>query len=231
MIAQLSQLLSSFVAIYERGLPLVGGAKCSCARLKSAPVSNHTHTQTQLFNCPLFGTTRMSCGLVPEETFTRSHPSWSSDRCVSHIHLSDHSQLCSLKCRLVFFPYRPGLTSMQHTASHTATVQLSSHNQWYVLIGKQYYQLPEFIPSISNSGLHSCISIHFHPHSACHLSSKTYPLTPALHWHQCPDWLPDFSNLYFRHILLHFFVYPLLTASTLYWITTSTFNNQLDYLF
>jgi len=28
---------------------------------------------------------------------------------------SDHSHLCPLKCHLIFFPYRPGLTSMQHT--------------------------------------------------------------------------------------------------------------------
>jgi len=44
-------------------------------------------------------------------------------------HPPDHSQLCSLKCHLIFFPYRPGLTSMQHTASHATTVQPSSHNQ------------------------------------------------------------------------------------------------------
>ena len=30
-------------------------------------------------------------------------------------HPPDHSHLCSLKCHLIFFPYRPGLTSMQHT--------------------------------------------------------------------------------------------------------------------
>jgi len=28
-------------------------------------------------------------------------------------HLSDHSHLCSLKCHLIFFPYMPGLTSLQ----------------------------------------------------------------------------------------------------------------------
>ena len=46
-----------------------------------------------------------------------------------------------------FFPYRPCLTAIQHTASHTAAVQPPCHNQWYVLIGKQWYQLPEFIHS------------------------------------------------------------------------------------
>ena len=73
-------------------------------------------------------------------------------------HLPDHSHLCSLKCHLIFFPYRPGLTSMQHTALHTTTVQPSSHNQRHVLIGKQWYQLVEFIPANLNSSLHSCIS-------------------------------------------------------------------------
>jgi len=41
-----------------------------------------------------------------------------------------------LKCHHIFFPYRPGLTSMQHAASHTTTVQPSSHNQRHVLIGR-----------------------------------------------------------------------------------------------
>jgi len=40
---------------------------------------------------------------------------------------------------------------MQHAASHTAAVQPSSHNQRHVLIGKQWYQLPELIPTNSNS--------------------------------------------------------------------------------
>jgi len=42
---------------------------------------------------------------------------------------------------------------MQHAASHTTTVQPSSHNQRHVLIGKQWYQLPELIPTNSNSAL------------------------------------------------------------------------------
>ena len=52
-------------------------------------------------------------------------------------------------CHLIFFPYRPGLTSMQHAASHTTTVQPSTHNQRYILIGKHRYQLPELIPARS----------------------------------------------------------------------------------
>ena len=74
-------------------------------------------------------------------------------------HPSDHSHLCPLKCHLIFFSYRPGLTSMQHTISHTTAVQSLSRYQWYIFIGKQWYQVPEFFPSNSNSGLRSCISI------------------------------------------------------------------------
>ena len=40
---------------------------------------------------------------------------------------------------------------MQHAASHTTTVQPFSHNQRHVLIGKQWYQLPELISTNSNS--------------------------------------------------------------------------------
>jgi len=47
---------------------------------------------------------------------------------------------------------------MQHTTSLTTAIQPPSHCQWYNFIGKRRYQLPEFIPSNSNSGLHSCIS-------------------------------------------------------------------------
>jgi len=64
---------------------------------------------------------------------------------------------CPLKCHLIFLSYGPGLTSM-----HTTAVQSPSHYQWYILIGKQWYQLPELIPPNSNSGLHSCISISIH---------------------------------------------------------------------
>jgi len=50
-----------------------------------------------------------------------------------------------------------------------------SHYQWYIFIDKQWFQLPEFIPSNSNSGLHSCISIFVYTQR--HLNNKTYPLT------------------------------------------------------
>jgi len=56
------------------------------------------------------------------------------------------------------FPFLQAiLTSMQHTASHTTAVQSPSHCQWYILIGKQRYQLPEFIPSNSNFMLLKCM--------------------------------------------------------------------------
>jgi len=44
---------------------------------------------------------------------------------------------------------------MQHAASHTTAVQPSSHNQRHVLIGKQWYQLPELIPTNSNSAVNA----------------------------------------------------------------------------
>jgi len=55
---------------------------------------------------------------------------------------------------------------MQHTTSHTTAVESPSHHQRYILIGKQWYQLLEFIPFNSNSVLYkeiqvnSIISVH-----------------------------------------------------------------------
>ena len=70
-------------------------------------------------------------------------------------HPSYRSDLCPLKCHLIFLSYRPCLTSMPHTSSHTTAVQFPSHWQWYIPNGKQWYQLPQFIASDSNTGLHS----------------------------------------------------------------------------
>jgi len=98
---------------------------------------------------------------------------------------SEHSHLCPLKCHLIFFSYRPGLTSMQHATSHTTAVQFPSHHQWYILIGKQWYQMPEFIPSNSNCGIHSCISISSagrwktHSHMTRQTSHCCRPVTAA----------------------------------------------------
>jgi len=38
-------------------------------------------------------------------------------------HPSDHSHLCLLKCHIIFFPFRPGRTSTQHT---TFTIKMKS---------------------------------------------------------------------------------------------------------
>jgi len=76
-------------------------------------------------------------------------------------HSSDHSHLCPQKCHLIFFSYRPELASMKHTTSQTTAVQSPCHFQWYVLIGKQWYKLPAFIPSslnsVENGGLTMCM--------------------------------------------------------------------------
>jgi len=42
-------------------------------------------------------------------------------------HPSNHSHLCPLKCHFIFLSHRPGLTSTQHTTSHTTAVQSLSH--------------------------------------------------------------------------------------------------------
>jgi len=74
----------------------------------------------------------------------------------------NHSHLYPLKCHLIFLSYRPGRTFMQHTTLHTTVVQPPSHFQWNILIGKEWYQLPEFIPSSSHSVLHTCFRISIH---------------------------------------------------------------------
>ena len=99
----------------------------------------HTHTHNRLMAFVRDNPGRP----VPEETCTRSHPSWST------YFLYHLSHLCSLKCHQVFFPYRLGLTSLQHAASHTTTIQPSCHNQRHILIGKQWYQLLACMSSIS----------------------------------------------------------------------------------
>ena len=63
---------------------------------------------------------------------------------------------------------------MQHTTSHTAAIQHPSPNQLYIPIGKQWYQLPEFIPSNSYSGLHIC-NDHLYC-TATTLNTTAYPM-------------------------------------------------------
>ena len=89
-------------------------------------------------------------------------------------HPSNHSHLCPLKCLLIFLSYGPGLTSMQRTTSQTTTVQSPPHFQWYILIGKQRYQLPEFIPSNLDFVLHSCISISIHREESSQRTTAVY---------------------------------------------------------
>jgi len=62
-------------------------------------------------------------------------------------------------------PYRPGLTSMQHTASHTTTVLPSSHISDTSLLVSSGKQLPELIPSDSKYAIQckyiSILTAHF----------------------------------------------------------------------
>jgi len=50
--------------------------------------------------------------------------SWNTNFYFNIACLSDHSHLCPLKCHFIFFPYRPGLTPMQHFTLHTTAVQM-----------------------------------------------------------------------------------------------------------
>jgi len=86
-----------------------------------------------------------------------------------------------------------------HYFTHTTAVQSPSYYQWYILIGKQWHQLPEFIPSNSNSGLYSCISI------SIHTQHVTWITKLILQLQICTDtniylcdlyWLLDSSNLW-----------------------------------
>jgi len=123
---------------------------------------------------------------------------WNSVFYLNITHPSDHSHLCSLKCLIIFFPDRPGLTSVQHTTSHTAAIQPPSPNQWYIPIGEQWYQLPEFIPSNSNFGLHSCISISIHIQHVTYVAENIH----YLHLHQVEHKiLPQYSE-WFLTVLL-----------------------------
>jgi len=51
---------------------------------------------------------------------------------------------------------------MQRITLQATAVQSFCHYKRYILIVEQWYQLPEFISSSLNSGLHSCINISIH---------------------------------------------------------------------
>jgi len=69
---------------------------------------------------------------------------------------------------------------MQHAALHTTTVQPSSHNQRHDLIGKQWHQLPELIPTNSFSSFIS-FSMYSFQESLIPLSSTiTFPDAPLI---------------------------------------------------
>jgi len=51
---------------------------------------------------------------------------------------------------------------LEHESAETVVYQRRLTKVPLVLIGKQWYQLPELIPTNSNSGVRSCISISIH---------------------------------------------------------------------
>jgi len=109
---------------------------------------------------------------------------------------------------LIFLCYRPGLTFMQ------------------------WYQLPEFIPSNTNSGLHSCISISIYTQHVTWIKKKLTPISTLVH----PVPVTGFTQPLqtkclhqFVHATIYtttFPVYPLLTTSTLYWIITNAYTTD-----
>ena len=116
--------------------------------------TTHTHTITTCFALP-----PRLCELFLVSLLTLYFEFFFYSTLMSHIYLTILISALWSASYLIFFPYRPRLTSMQHTISHTTTVQSPSHSQWYIHTGKQWFQVPEFIPSNSNSGLYSCFSI------------------------------------------------------------------------
>jgi len=77
-----------------------------------------------------------------------------------HIHLTI---LISARWSATSFSFLTGQVPLPCSIQLRKTaIQPPSPNQWYIPIGKQWYQLPEFIPSNSDSGLHNCISISIH---------------------------------------------------------------------
>ena len=115
----------------------------------------------QTFNNRVFFILIIIYNFLSHQYYYNNFFTWNSIFYLHVTHPSDRSHLCPLNCHFIFSSYKPGLTSMQHTTSHTTAVQSPSHYQWYILIGKQWYQLPEFfsIQFKSNSGLNSCNSI------------------------------------------------------------------------
>jgi len=66
-----------------------------------------------------------------------------------HIHLTILISTC---WSATSFPFLWAKSYFHATTTlHTTVVLSPSHCQWYILIGKQWYQLPEFIPSYSAS--------------------------------------------------------------------------------
>jgi len=88
----------------------------------------------QSYHCSLFCCSTEIMSSIPSlsQFYTRNSVFY-----LNFTHPSDHSHLCPLNYHLIFISYRPSLTSMQHTTSHTTavhSVQSPSHNQSFILV-------------------------------------------------------------------------------------------------
>jgi len=79
---------------------------------------------------------------------------------ISYIHLTTLISAHWIATLFSFLTGQVHFRAAYYFAHNCCTVP--SDNQWYIAIGKQWYQLPEFIPSKSYPDLRSCISISIH---------------------------------------------------------------------
>ena len=101
--------------------------------------SSSSFHSTCPYQCSLFCCNTNAISSIPSLSLSLSSLLGNPSQ-LNATHPPDHSHLCSLKCHHIFFPYRPGHTSMQHAASHTTTAQPSSHDQWYIVKRKSRRQ-------------------------------------------------------------------------------------------
>jgi len=106
---------------------LSGTTQVSRYQKKHSPSHTYRDHQSSLI-CFLHLLQSMASSLFNFRFFTQSLSSFPSD----------HSHLCPLKCHHIFLSY--GQISLPWIILFHTQIQSPSHYQWYILIGKQWYQ-------------------------------------------------------------------------------------------